>query len=86
LGLGCATVSIFEKFRTPEWRPYRAAMFVALGLSAIVPVFHGLTIYGIRNMEERMGLSWLLLQGVFYITGAALYGVSEIEKLFRNKF
>ncbi|EPE25059.1 hypothetical protein GLAREA_11640 [Glarea lozoyensis ATCC 20868] len=86
LGLGCATVSIFEKFRTPEWRPYRAAMFVAMGLSAIVPVFHGLTIYGISNMQERMGLSWLLLQGVFYITGAGLYGARFPERRWPGAF
>jgi adiponectin receptor len=51
-------------------------MFVAMGLSAVFPVIHGVILFGISSMQERMGLYWLLLQGVFYITGAGLYGVS----------
>jgi predicted membrane channel-forming protein YqfA (hemolysin III family) len=74
--LGCATVSIFDKFRTPAWRPYRAAMFVAMGLSAVFPVLHGLQKYSVQEMQDRIGLSWLLLQGFLYILGAGLYAVS----------
>lgn len=50
-------------------------MFVAMGLSAIFPVLHGLQLYGIRNMNSRIGLSWLVLQGCLYILGAAVYAV-----------
>jgi len=52
-------------------------MFVAMGLSAVVPVLHGLQIYGLEGMEKRIGLSWLVLQGVLYISGAAIYAVSN---------
>src|ERR1700761_7752828 len=76
LGLGCATVSIFERFRTPAWRPYRAGMFVAMGLSAVFPVLHGVELYGIAEMRDRIGLTWLVLQGFLYILGAGLYAVS----------
>ena len=51
-------------------------MFVAMGLSAILPVIHGLTLYGFTSMNQRIGLSWLVLQGVLYIVGAGLYAVS----------
>jgi len=76
LGLGCASVSIFERFRTPAWRPYRAGMFVAMGLSAVFPVLHGLELYGIKEMQDRIGLTWLVLEGFLYILGAGLYAVS----------
>ena len=69
-------MSIFEKFRTPQWRPYRAAMFVGMGLSAVVPVLHGLQVYGFAGMQDRIGLQWLLLEGFLYILGAGLYAVS----------
>ncbi|MCJ1377142.1 hypothetical protein MMC17_000234 [Xylographa soralifera] len=75
LAVGCAIVSVSPKFRTPKWRPFRAGMFVAMGLSAIVPVLHGLRRYGFRQMEYQIGLSWLVLQGVLYIVGAGLYAV-----------
>ena len=75
LAVGCTTVSVLPKFRTPMWRPFRAAIFVAMGLSAIFPVLHGLSLYGFRRMKYQIGLDWLVLQGVLYIAGAGLYAV-----------
>ena len=51
-------------------------MFVAMGLSAVFPVLHGLQMYGYKQLEKQIGLSWLVTQGVLYITGAGLYAVS----------
>lgn len=76
LGLGCLVVSWFEKFRTSAWRPYRALMFVCLGVSGVVPVVHGVTIYSYKELNERMGLNWVLFQGLLYILGAFIYAVS----------
>lgn len=53
-------------------------MFVALGLSAIFPVLHGLKLYGFRQMCQQMGLLWVILQGSLYIIGAGFYAVSEV--------
>ncbi|KAL2021342.1 hypothetical protein VTK56DRAFT_7313 [Thermocarpiscus australiensis] len=86
LGLGCLVVSWFEHFRTPAWRPYRALMFVGLGLSGVVPILHALTFYGYRQLDERMGLRWVVLQGALYIFGAFLYAVRWPERHFPGKF
>lgn len=75
LGAGCGVVSWVERFRTPTWRPYRTMMFVALGLSGVVPIIHGALIYGFDGLEERMSLSWVVLHGAMYIFGAVLYAV-----------
>ncbi|KAL9596140.1 MAG: hypothetical protein Q9219_006001 [cf. Caloplaca sp. 3 TL-2023] len=75
IGIGCTSVSVIPKFRTPEWRPFRAGMFVAMGLSAVLPVLHGLKLYGLQQMNDRIGLFWLVLQGVLYILGAGIYAV-----------
>ena len=56
-------------------------MFVALGLSAVFPIFHGLKMYGLDEMEDRIGLFWLVLQGFLYILGAGLYAVSLTQAL-----
>ena len=53
-------------------------MFVTLGLSAIFPVLHGLQLYGFRQMCQQMGLFWVILQGLLYITGAGIYAVREV--------
>ena len=77
----CTTVSLAPKFRSPVWRPFRAAMFVGMGLSAVVPVLHGLKLYGIEEMRGRMGLAWVVLEGLLYVLGAALYAVSRMQCL-----
>jgi adiponectin receptor len=56
-------------------------MFVALGLSAVFPILHGLEMYGIDEMQDRIGLFWLVLQGFLYILGAGLYAVSSTQAL-----
>lgn len=78
IGAGTLVIVLYPKFRTPDWRPVRALMFVLMGLSAVVPVIHGLQMYGYEQLEQQMGLSWLVGQGVLYITGAAIYAVSDM--------
>jgi adiponectin receptor len=51
-------------------------MFTSMGLSAIFPVLHGLRLYGIDELNKRIGLVWLILQGALYILGAIIYAVS----------
>lgn len=51
-------------------------MFVVLGLSAVVPVLHGVWMYGVPEMRGRIGLTWVVLQGSLYIFGAGLYAAS----------
>ncbi|KAH7131520.1 mPR-like GPCR protein [Dactylonectria estremocensis] len=80
LGVGCALVSWIERFRTPTWRPYRTMMFVALGLSGVVPIFHGSMIYGVQGLHERMSLGWVVLHGAMYIFGAFLYAFRWPER------
>lgn len=83
LGVGCLAVSWLEHFRTPAWRPYRALMFVGLGLSGVVPILYMLaTEFTYAQLNERMGLNWVILQGGLYIFGAFLYAVRLL--LFRN--
>ncbi|PHH72407.1 hypothetical protein CDD83_4948 [Cordyceps sp. RAO-2017] len=86
LGLGCAAVSWIETFRTPKWRPYRAAIFVCLGLSGVVPVIHGVAIDGYQSLEERMSISWIIAHGAMYIFGAVLYAVRWPERSFPGTF
>ncbi|KAK4570356.1 hypothetical protein LTR86_002436 [Recurvomyces mirabilis] len=80
IGAGTLAVVMLPKFRSPQWRPFRAFMFVAMGLSAVVPVIHGLQIYGAEQMEDQIGLSWLVGQGMLYILGAAIYAARIPER------
>ena len=86
IGAGCAITSTATKFRSPAWRPFRAGMFVAMGLSAVIPVFHGLQLYGLRRMNSLMGLPWLVLQGSLYMLGAAIYAARVPERFAPGYF
>ena len=86
LGLGCGAVSWLDHFRTPTWRPWRTALFVALGTSGVVPVIHGLQMYSYQQLEDRMSLSLVILHGGMYIFGAFLYAVRWPERTFPGKF
>ncbi|OKL63130.1 hypothetical protein UA08_01627 [Talaromyces atroroseus] len=86
IGLGCIFVCLMPQFRTPEWRPFRALMFVSMGLSAVFPVVHGLWLYGAKQMTPQIGLDWLLLQGFLYILGATIYAARVPERLLPGRF
>ncbi|MCJ1425473.1 hypothetical protein MMC29_003372 [Sticta canariensis] len=86
IGSGCTMMSVTPKFRTPKWRPFRAAMFVAMGLSAVFPVLHGLLLYGMQDMNKQIGLSWVVLQGFLYVLGAAIYAARVPERLHPGTF
>lgn len=85
-GTACAVVSLEDKFRSREWRPYRASLFVAFGLSAVLPILAGLCYYGIKETWTRIQLKWVILEGVFYIFGAFLYGIRFPEKMRPGNF
>ncbi|KAK0896367.1 hypothetical protein LTR02_011285 [Friedmanniomyces endolithicus] len=86
IAAGTLAVVMLPQFRSPEWRPFRAFMFVAMGLSAVIPVVHGLQLYGPAQLERQMGLSWVVTQGILYILGAAIYACRVPERWFPGAF
>jgi adiponectin receptor len=78
---------MLERFRTPAWRPYRAGVFVALALAgAVIPTLQGVEMNGFTAMRERMGLTWVLLEGFLYVLGASLYAVRPLKYLNQMVF
>ncbi len=57
--------------RTGEYRVYRSALFLSLGLTNVVFVAHGLFLYGWAAADQRMSLSWMAL-----VLGVDLVGIS----------
>lgn len=86
LGTSCIIVSLFDKFSQPEFRAIRAGMFIALGLSGLVPAIHYVITFGSYKAFNVGGLGWLILMATFYITGACLYAARIPERLFPGKF
>lgn len=61
-------------------------MFIALGLSGLIPAVHYIITFGSYKAFNVGGLGWLILMAAFYITGACLYAARIPERLFPGKF
>ncbi|CAJ0949532.1 unnamed protein product, partial [Mesorhabditis belari] len=85
LGIAAMIVSLWDKFAEPKFRPVRAGVFVAMGLSSIFPAIHFFVTDGFWVMWNEAGLMWLLVMGFFYLFGAALYATRIPERFFPGK-
>ncbi len=70
--VGAAYIVLNPEYRKPSHRGARTKVFIALGLSSVVPVLHGFLSHGFTKFYAEMGFSWLLLSGALYIAGALL--------------
>ncbi|KAL2062737.1 hypothetical protein VTL71DRAFT_5809 [Oculimacula yallundae] len=86
-GAASAYLTLSPEVRAPKWRAFRALMFVLLGLSAFIPVVHGVFLYGMTVVNVRIAfIPWLLTEGLMYILGALVYAARFPESRFPGKF
>nr|CDJ86926.1 Hly-III related domain containing protein [Haemonchus contortus] len=85
LGLLAMIVSLWDKFAQPAFRPLRAVIFVAMGLSAVFPAAHLLFVDGLEFLYKKASLVWMLLMGGMYIGGAAIYATRIPERFFPGR-
>lgn len=76
----CIVATLHSRFRHPTIRPYRAAMYAGLGLSAVVFVLHGIVLHGWTVQNRRMSVDWMGLMALFNLTGAVIYAARVPEK------
>lgn len=86
LGGVAAWAVLTPHYATPEYRPVRTAIFLALGLSAVVPVAHGYILYDYATLRLTMGLDWLILSGSLYVVGALTYACRVPERFAPGRF
>lgn len=82
----CIVATLHPRFRHPTIRPYRAAMYAALGLSAVVFVMHGILLHGWTAQNRRMSVDWMGLMALFNLTGAVIYAARVPERLRPLKY
>ncbi|QRV99917.1 adiponectin receptor [Ceratobasidium sp. AG-Ba] len=85
-GFGAAYIVLSPHYSTPSYRWARTIVFLALGLTAIVPVTHALWLYGFARLRNEMGLAWLLLSGMLYVVGALTYASRMPERWYPGRF
>lgn len=66
--------------RTPRRRKVRAAMFVGLGCSALIPLIHALILLGYDDVNRRISMApWMLVEWSLQLLGGFLYAVRYNE-------
>lgn len=85
LGSASIITSLWDKFSSSELRPVRAGVFMAFGLSGVVPAIHYIVMEGLFSHISRTSIGWLALMGSLYIAGALIYAFRIPEKWFPGK-
>lgn len=63
------------KFQGPQYRLFRALVFVAMGLSGVAPLIHGLNVFGMSQMM-RKAFPYTLAKAGCLLCGTSFYAVS----------
>ncbi|EFO85280.1 hypothetical protein CRE_24679 [Caenorhabditis remanei] len=85
LGIGAIVVSLWDKFSESKYRPVRAAVFVGMGCSGVIPTIHYIITDGVHSLFADNSFHWLLLMAFLYLLGAALYATRTPERFFPGK-
>ncbi|CAA7264335.1 unnamed protein product [Cyclocybe aegerita] len=80
-GLGAAYIVLNPEYAKPTHRGARTAVFIGLGLCAIVPTSHMFLTHPFDELVSKMGVDWLVASGALYIVGALLYANRVPERL-----
>lgn len=86
LGTVTLVFSVSNKYSTPKYRIHRTGLFLALGLSGLVPALHVIIKGGLEELNRSNLIPWFLLMGVLYISGAVIYGLRIPEKWYPGFF
>lgn len=86
LGTLTIVVSMSNHFSKPKFRPLRAGLFIALGLSGIIPASHFIITDGFYHAVDYAALGWVILMAVLYITGAVIYAARIPERIWPGRF
>jgi predicted membrane channel-forming protein YqfA (hemolysin III family) len=65
------------KFRALRWRNLRVIACFLFGLSAFVPLLHGVGLHGSDYMFDHMGMKWYLIELSLYAIGTLIFAVSR---------
>jgi adiponectin receptor len=70
--IGAAYIVLNPEYARPTHRGARTAVFIGLGLCAVIPTTHLFLTHGFIKLVAEMGVNWLLTSGALYIGGALL--------------
>eukprot|EP00897_Mesotaenium_endlicherianum_P007088 jgi/Mesen1/6407/ME000329S05568 len=85
LGVATVSVSFFSVFQTRAYRKVRAGLFVAMGLSGLIPTAHKMLV-GYQQRIVLITTAYELAMGACYGLGAVFYATRIPERWLPGKF
>ncbi|XP_073274002.1 heptahelical transmembrane protein 4 [Primulina huaijiensis] len=85
LGIGTILVSLLPVFQNPEYRKFRALLFLAMGLSGVAPILHKLILFWNHPVALHT-TGYEILMGSLYGLGALVYATRVPERWMPGKF
>ncbi|KAJ5646437.1 hemolysin-III channel protein Izh2 [Penicillium lividum] len=79
-------VLINPRFQGLQWRTFRVGTFMAMGLSGIAPLVHGVAVFGFSQMMRQSGAPFYIGEGVLLGLGAVVYTTRVPESFGPGKF
>ncbi|KAI8874393.1 HlyIII-domain-containing protein [Ramicandelaber brevisporus] len=87
VGAATAYVCVDDRMREGQYRWIRAALFIGMGCTGIVPLIHSMIVYGMAHTLEALSVtSWLGAMATTYIVGAIIYAARVPEKWWPGRF
>lgn len=84
--IACGFFTLTSNFRSPAYRLVRFGSYSLLGLSAFVPVVHGIVNNGWQVQNQRMSISYFLGLAILNFTGASIYASCIPERWHPHTF
>ncbi|TIA70463.1 hypothetical protein E3P91_03091 [Wallemia ichthyophaga] len=78
-------IVLHPHYRRPSFRKARTSVFIALGLSSILPIVHALYMDGLDVLRRTIALDYVLASGSMYIIGALIYAARFPEAYFTHR-
>ena len=78
-------LSLYDTFGSKDWLTSRLIPFLALGLSAFIPIFHAALLFPYEQLQKQSGLNFYYLEGVFMLAGVAFLVVSRHEDSIQRR-
>ena len=85
VGIGTVLVSLLPMFQSPEYRTFRATLFLVMGLSGIAPIIHKLILH-YHEPEALYTTFYEVVMGIFYVLGALIYATRIPERWIPGRF
>ncbi|ATY64293.1 Hly-III related [Cordyceps militaris] len=86
MGVFNSYLSFYGKNESKDWLTSRLLPFLALSLSAFIPIFHAVLLFPYDQLQKQSGLNYYYLEAVFMLIGVAFLVSRFPERWLPGKF